>query len=164
LSSGTIKLIAVDGLPDGEVQYPKLGTDGIEVTLPEQIMLAAGARPILVRTRVIGPNLGGMAQVSSATLRVLGGNGELDATWSSARFRDLVRYSKDSRRRCIGVALAGISAILAAVKEGSDAFGDKASWLVAIFLLSAIGTLVKEGYEAVQDFQSVREDAGAGKH
>jgi NAD(P)-dependent dehydrogenase (short-subunit alcohol dehydrogenase family) len=61
-------------------------------------------------------------------------------------------------------ALAGISAILAAVKEGSDAFGDKASWLVAIFLLSAIGTLVKEGYEAVQDFQSVREDAGAGKH
>lgn len=106
-------------MPAGEAHYPQADPQGKPApSLPSQIMLVAGNRHVLVQTCPIPHNRGGMTQVSSAVLKALGGSGELEAMWQGVTFRDLLRYSKPSKRRFIGLVFAAASAIAAGLKEG----------------------------------------------
>lgn len=163
LVSHAITLIEDEDVPDGEAHYPRKDAHGEPVpSLPSQIILTAGNRHVLVQTRPIPPNRGGMTQVSSAVLTALGGGAEVEATWRGVTFRDLLRYSKASRRRFIGIVLTAASAIAAGLKEGFDAADNKTSVLVAIFLASALLTFFKELADAWQDWQAVREGTKTG--
>ena len=162
-ASRAITLIEDGDVPGGEAHYPRKDAHGEPApSLPSQIILIAGNRRVLVQTRPIPPNRGGMTQVSSAVLAALGGGAEIEAVWRRVTFRDLLRYSRASRRRFIGIALAAASAIAAGLKEGFDAADKKTSVLVAVFLASALLTFFKELVDAWQDWQVVREGTKTG--
>jgi hypothetical protein len=157
VSQDSVTLIASADVPDGEALCPKNADGTGPAALPAQVIFrGSGGQRLMARTRPVPPNQGGMVQVSQQSLTALGGAGQLSVTWTPARFRDLLRYSPESRRTGTGVLLAAVSSLLAAAVAVVGGVSQKAFWLVALFLVSALATLGKELTDAWQDFQSVR--------
>lgn len=125
MSEDTVTLTAVDDVPEGEAYYPTKLPNQAPQTLASQVVFEVNEHSLLAKTRPISPNRVGYVQVAKRMITELGGESEVSVKWRPARFRDLLKYSKESRRRAIGVILAAISALLAAATEAVGRYRQK---------------------------------------
>lgn len=148
-----------EGVPDDEARYPTADSNGTPIALRPRVIFSSGDRRMLVRTRPVPPNQGGAILVSQATIAKLAGSqvGQLaNVEWSPARYRDLLRYSAESRRCLTGAVLAAASALLVLAKEISGSLGQRSSALVILLLAAASATFAKEISDVYRDIRSGR--------